>query len=188
MLFRNVFTLALVSAACASPSVKRQGTDTNAAILPPLNTLLTNVTETFNAIQVLIASHGANDTSIGPLMDQLSAAYNVTTTALAGISPSIGSNTTSPTDNDIAVSLGDSLSKTSSSLSDVTSSIVPEISTFLTALDAAVAGTVDAFNTTAPAQASSFVHILMLDARQFFADENMTDTLAALGFPPTVTF
>ncbi|KAF8824954.1 uncharacterized protein C8R40DRAFT_385580 [Lentinula edodes] len=182
MLFRNVFALALVSVVFANPFGKRQGTDTNAQILPPLDTLASKVGVIIPEIQLLQVSHQANDTSIGAQIEMLIAAWNTTASALSGIPPSIGSNTTTPTDNDLAVSLGDSLSKVTSGLSALTPAIVPDINTLLTSLDGPIAATVDAFNASAPAQSSTFVHILMLDARQFFADENMTQTLAALGF------
>ncbi|KIK62437.1 hypothetical protein GYMLUDRAFT_260181 [Collybiopsis luxurians FD-317 M1] len=183
MLFRNVFALVLVSVAFANPLEKRQGTNTNAEILPPLDALQTNVTLATNQIQLLQDGHTASDATVGPQILGMAAAFNQTATALSAISPSIGSNTTAPTNNDVAVDLGDSLSKLTATLSAITPAIVPSISTFLSELDPAVANAVDAFNKTAPPASSSFVHILMLDARQFFADENMTETLTALGFP-----
>ncbi|KAJ3797620.1 hypothetical protein GGU11DRAFT_58906 [Lentinula aff. detonsa] len=182
MLFRNVFAFALVSVAFANPFGKRQGTNTNAEILPPLDTLESNVSVIMPEIQLLQDSHQANDTSIGAQVNMLIAAWNATASALTGISPSTGSNTTTPTDNDLAVTLGDALSKVTSGLSALTPAVVPDINTLLTSLDGPIAATVNAFNVTAPPQSSSFVHILMLDARQFFADENMTQTLTALGF------
>jgi len=182
MLFRNIFTLALASVALANPLEKRQGTNTNAAILAVLDTLAEKVNTIIPAIQLLQDSHQANDTSVGAQITQLEAAFNASATGLSGISPSTGSNTTAPTNNDVAVDLGNSLSKTTSGLSALTPAIVPSIATFLEQLDGPVAATVDAFNKTAPAQSATFVHILMLDARQFFADENMTETLTALGF------
>ncbi|KAJ3716107.1 hypothetical protein FB446DRAFT_417896 [Lentinula raphanica] len=182
MLFRNVLAFALVSVAFANPFGKRQGTNTNAQILPPLDTLESKVSVIIPEIQLLQVSHQANDSSIGAQIDMLVTAWNATAAALTGIPPSIGSNTTTPTDNDLAVSLGDSLSKVTSGLSALTPAIVPDISTLLASLDGPIAATVDAFNASAPAQSATFVHILMLDARQFFADENMTQTLTALGF------
>ncbi|KAF5392209.1 hypothetical protein D9757_001437 [Collybiopsis confluens] len=182
MLFRNIFALALASVAFANPLEKRQGTNTNPAILATLDALADKVNVIIPAIQILQDSHQANDTSVGAQITQLVTAFNTSATALSGIAPSTGSNTTAPTNNDVAVDLGNSLSKVTSGLSALTPAIVPSIATFLAELDTPVAATVNAFNKSAPAQSSAFVHILMLDARQFFADEDMTQTLTALGF------
>ncbi|KAG6818759.1 hypothetical protein H0H92_010550, partial [Tricholoma furcatifolium] len=72
---------------------------------------------------------------------------------------------------------------TASSLSGVTQTILLSDTTLTNTLDAPVANLINQYNTTLPG-AAHLVHIMMLDAQQFFVKEGTFPlTLAALDFP-----
>ncbi|KAK7461955.1 hypothetical protein VKT23_008388 [Stygiomarasmius scandens] len=181
MLFRPVFALAFVASALANPLFKRQDSNTNEAIDAVVSHLSVRAHDSIPTIITMQANQTASDSTIGPQFDDLIDAFNEATSGLQGISPSSGSNTTDPTNDDLSVIFGGVLSLTASGLSGLTTSTVTSLTDMFGELDPAVAAAVEAFNTTAP-NSADFVHILLLDASQFFRDEGMTATLAALGF------
>ncbi|KAF5367065.1 hypothetical protein D9758_003937 [Tetrapyrgos nigripes] len=183
MLFRPVIALALVASAFADPLLKRQGSNTNAAIDKVVSTLSIKAHDSIPTINTLQANHTANDNTVGAQVTDLKNAFDTATTDLQGISPSTGSNTTDPTDNDLGVVFGGVLSVAASGLSGLTTATVPSLNDFFATLDTSISASVIAFNAAAPADSATFVNTLLRDARQFFQKEGMTKTLTALGFP-----
>ncbi|KAJ7746349.1 POXA3b laccase small subunit [Mycena metata] len=179
---RRVFTLALVSVACASQLNVRQTTNTNAAINAAVDTLDETLHKVGPTILTLMANQTASDTTIGQQMTALETAFNKTTATLAGIAVSAGSTTVAPTNDDISITYSDVMALTATSLSGIIAQgKVPGFPAMVTTLDPIMAKTTLQLNITSPASLV-LVHRMMLDASQFFVAEKFTQTLTALGF------
>ncbi|KAJ7039652.1 hypothetical protein C8F04DRAFT_949766 [Mycena alexandri] len=179
---RRVFTLALVSVACASQLNVRQATNTNAAINSAVDTLDETLHHVGPTILTLMANQTASDTTIGQQMTALETAFNKTTATLTGIAVSAGSTTVKPTNDDISITYSDVMALTATSLSGIIAQgKVPGFPAMVATLDPIMAKTTLQLNVTSPASLV-LVHRMMLDASQFFVAEKFTQTLAALGF------
>ncbi|EEB91518.1 hypothetical protein MPER_10108, partial [Moniliophthora perniciosa FA553] len=110
MLFRSIFSLACISAVLANPLHSRQTENTNDQINQIVDSLDIAVHVNIPNINTLQASHNANDSTIGPEIDDLVTAYNSTANNLNDTPISSGSNTTRPRDDDIIVTFTTALS------------------------------------------------------------------------------
>ncbi|KAF8139293.1 hypothetical protein K438DRAFT_1675128 [Mycena galopus ATCC 62051] len=182
MFIRRLFALALVSVACASKLDARQATNTNAAINTIIDQVDKTVRNTAFAILMLQADHKLTTTTLATQMNTFDNAFKTMDTSLAATPVSSGSNTTSPTNDDIGVTLSDAVQLVSSSLSGIIASgAAPGFPTLVSNLDPIMSKALAQYNITLPG-ALSLVHIMMLDAQQFFVDEGFTQTLATLNF------
>ncbi|KAJ7618525.1 POXA3b laccase small subunit [Roridomyces roridus] len=182
MFVARLFSLALVSVACASTLNVRQTTNTNAAIqtiLDPLSITTRNVASTISTLQ---SNHTLSATTLATQLTALENAFKTATTKLAATATSSGSNTTDPVNNDLGDNFGDSIQLVATSLSGITAQgSVSNFASQMTTLDPITAAAVTQFNKTAPLS-FNIVHILMLDAQQFLTAEGLTATRTALGF------
>ncbi|KAJ7760733.1 POXA3a laccase small subunit [Mycena maculata] len=146
------FVLTLVSVACASKLEVRQTTNTNAAI----NSI----------VDVILSDVAPNRVYRHPQATPISA----------------GSTTITPTNDDISITYSDAVVLIATSLSGVIATgAVPDFSSMVASFDPILAATTNQLNITSP-NSVALVHIMLLDASQFFTDEGFTQTLAALGF------
>ncbi|KAF8207080.1 POXA3b laccase small subunit [Mycena galopus ATCC 62051] len=179
---RRFFALALVSVACAGKLNVRQATNTNPAINSIVDSIDVSLRHIGPTILMLMANQTASDTTIEAQMNALGSAFNQTATNLAGTPVSSGSTTVSPTNDDISITYSDAVQLAATSLSGIIpSGKVPSFSSMVATLDPIIAKATSQLNITSPGSVL-LVHIMMLDAQQFFVDEGFTQTLAALGF------
>ncbi|ESK95860.1 poxa3b laccase small subunit [Moniliophthora roreri MCA 2997] len=181
MLFRSLFSLACISAALANPLHSRQTENTNDQINQIVDSLDMAIHVSIPNIITLQANHNASDDTIGPEIADLVTAFNSTANDLNDTPISAGSNTTRPRNDDIVVTFTTALSLTTTGISGLTDDMVPGLTGMFAPLDEAIAASIAALNRTLPGS-GTLTHIMMLDARQFLADEGMTESLAALGF------
>ncbi|TFK40156.1 POXA3b laccase small subunit [Crucibulum laeve] len=180
--FRPLFALALVAGVVANPLESRQTSNTNSAINSIVDALDVKIHAIVPTIDTMQANGTANDATIGAQINQLVTAFNTTTSGLKSTAVSSGSNTTSPTNDDISITFSDVMQLVATGLSGLSTSTVPSFSSMISELDPAVASAATALNTTLPGSLG-FVHIMMLDAQQFLVKEGgWPQTLAALGF------
>ncbi|KAI0032574.1 hypothetical protein K488DRAFT_49650 [Vararia minispora EC-137] len=155
--------------------------NTNAQV----NDIIDNLDMDVHAIVPVIATIVANETisaiTLQPQVDGLIGAFNDAGSGLANTPISDGSNNTAPTNDDISVTYGDVLFAMASILSAIDPSI-DGVSGVLAPLDPAIANVTAQLNMTVPTS-TNYVHILTLDARQFFQAKNFTQTLVSLGQP-----
>ncbi|KAJ7284554.1 POXA3a laccase small subunit [Mycena rebaudengoi] len=177
----RLFTLALVSVACATTLGIRQATNTNARIQPVADAVDSNLRHTGPAILTITANHTLSDATLRTQMTSIGDAFSKAKTDLAAIPVSSGSTTVRPTNDDISITYADALQLLSSSLSGIKGTgAVPGFAGLVATLDPIVAGATTQLNTTSP-NSIALVKLMMRDASQFFVDEGFTQTLAALG-------
>ncbi|KAJ7898607.1 hypothetical protein B0H14DRAFT_3853039 [Mycena olivaceomarginata] len=179
---RRIFTLALVSVACASKLGIRQATNTNAAI----NTIVDQVDVTMHhagpSILTLEANHRLSTSTLSSQMLTIETAFKKMTTSLAATPVSSGSTTVSPTNDEISITLSDAMQLVATSLSGVMATgEVPGFPTMVATADPIISNALIQYNTTLPG-ALSLVHTMMLDASQFLRAEGFAKTLTTLGF------
>ncbi|KAK7032802.1 Poxa3b laccase small subunit [Favolaschia claudopus] len=174
MFVRGLLAVAFASAAYAA--------NTNAQINPIVDSLDVSLHHIGPTILTLMANQTSSDATIGQQMTALGSIYDQTATKLAAVPVSSGSNTTTPTNDDISITYSDAMQLTSSSLSGIIrSGKVPSFPTMVKTLDPIMARATKQLNTTLPGSVA-LVHIMMLDAQQFLVAEGFTQTVAALGF------
>ncbi|KAJ7181319.1 hypothetical protein C8R43DRAFT_941161 [Mycena crocata] len=179
---RRLLAVALVSVACASKLDVRQATNTNArirTIIDPLDETMRHVGPSILQFQ---ANHTANSNTIGAQFTVMERAFTTATTQLKATPVSSGSNTTSPTNDELGVTYSDALQLIAASLSGLqaqgsVSSFAQLVATF----DPILSNNAAQFNITSPG-GLALVHIMMLDASQFLRQEGFTRTLTTLGF------
>ncbi|KAJ7284553.1 POXA3b laccase small subunit [Mycena rebaudengoi] len=178
----RLFTLALVSVACASTLQIRQTTNTNAAINAIVDTVDSNLRHTGPTILQLQANHTLNSNTLGAQMTSIGNTFSRARTSLAATPISSGSTTVKPTNDDISITYADAIQLLAASLSGIQGTgAVPNFATLVATLDPIVAATTRQLNITSP-NSIALVTLEMRDARQFFTAEGFTQTLAALGF------
>ncbi|KAI0322398.1 hypothetical protein OF83DRAFT_1049345 [Amylostereum chailletii] len=176
MLFSRTLLMgfALASSALAA--------NTNPQINDIVDTLSQSIHVTVPAISKLVSSENVTDNSLPPRISELVTAFQTAASDLASTPVSDGDQTDAPTNDDISVTYGAVLSAVAGSvLAALRPGVVPDLATLLAPLDPAIANASTTLNTTLPT-ALGFVHTLLLDARQFYAAKNFTQTLTALGF------
>ncbi|KAJ7025968.1 hypothetical protein C8F04DRAFT_1126894 [Mycena alexandri] len=175
--------LPLASVVCASKLDARQAlTNTNAQIMPVVDSLDVTMRHSGPAILTLQAQHKFSDITVGEQMLALGAAFLKADVGLAKIPASSGSTTISPTNDDISIRYSDVMQLVSTSLSGVFGTgAVPHFADMVAALDPVIARTSLQLNVTSPGSLI-LVHRMMLDASQFFVAEGFNKTLTALGF------
>ncbi|KAJ7086164.1 hypothetical protein B0H15DRAFT_845657 [Mycena belliarum] len=179
---RRFFSLALLSAVCASTLDARQSTNTNAAIISIVNSLDMSMHKVCPTVLTLMANQTLSDSTLGAQMSALNAAFDKTATDLASTPASSGSTTVRPTNDDISVTYADSLQLVAASLSGIIAS--GKVSTFasmVSTLDPIMAKATTQLGVTSPGSLT-FVTDLMKDAQQFLLAEGLTQTRSALGF------
>ncbi|KAJ6479568.1 POXA3b laccase small subunit [Mycena sanguinolenta] len=179
---RRLFTLALVSVACASKLQVRQTTNTNTAINTIVDKVDKTVRQTASTIATLMADHKLTTATLGTQMTTLDTTFKQMDTSLAATPVSSGSTTVSPTNDDIGVTLSDAIQLVATGLSGIIATgAVPGFPTMVANLDPIMSAALAQYNITLPGQLS-LVHTMMLDAQQFLVDEGFTKTLATLQF------
>ncbi|KAG7444870.1 POXA3b laccase small subunit [Guyanagaster necrorhizus] len=181
MFFASLLSLVVASTALASPLQGRQANNTNVAINQVVDALDESTHINIPNIITLQASHQANDTTVGEQINDLVTVFQVAAEDLSNIPVSAGSTTVMPTNDDISITFATILSQVASGLSGLTNVTVPSRVSMFAELDPQVAAATSTLNTTLP-NSVELVHIMMLDARQFFIAEGFTQTIAALGF------
>ncbi|KAJ7627065.1 hypothetical protein FB45DRAFT_920586 [Roridomyces roridus] len=183
MLLSHLFSLAFISAACASTLNVRQTTNTNAAIrtiIDPLDMTARIVASTLNTLQ---ANHSLNSVTLATQLTILEARLQSATTQLANTTTSAGSVTVSPTNDELGDTFGETMQLVTTSLSGISAQgSVSDFASQMSTLDPIFAATVKQFKTTAPLSVK-IAQTLMLDAQQFLITEGLTETQAAI-FPP----
>ncbi|KAF9000693.1 hypothetical protein BDQ17DRAFT_1359365 [Cyathus striatus] len=169
--------LALSSAVgvLCNPLLRRQTQNTNNEISAIVDALDMQA-------HVNVPNIGGFGQYIGTQVDQLVAAFKTAASDLSNTTVSSGSNTTSPTDDDISVTFSDVMQILATGFSGISTSTVPSFGSMISDLDPVVAASAMALNTTLPGSLV-LVHDMMLDAQQFFIKEGgWTQTLQSLGF------
>ncbi|KAJ7593522.1 hypothetical protein C8J56DRAFT_780176 [Mycena floridula] len=172
--YRSLLALVAVTSVLAQ-------TNTNSQINSIVDRLSISLHVNIPNIDTLVASHKANDATVGPQINQIVTAFNATTSGLAATPVSSGSTTVMPTNDDISITFASVISLVSTGLSSLTPAIVPSIATFMAPLDTAMSASITQLNTTSP-NSIALVHTMMLDARQFVVLDGLTKTNTALGF------
>ncbi|KAJ6477650.1 hypothetical protein C8R45DRAFT_1007570 [Mycena sanguinolenta] len=182
LILHRLFALALISVTCASRLEIRQATNTNAAINQIIDKVDTTVRQAGSTILTIQANHTMNSATLGNQIATMETAFRNMDNSISATPGSSGSTTVSPTNDDISITLSDAMQLVATSLSGViASSTVPDFSDMVATLDPIMSNALTHFNHTLPG-GLLLVHIMMLDASQFLADEGFVDTLQALGF------
>ncbi|GLB40142.1 hypothetical protein LshimejAT787_0800130 [Lyophyllum shimeji] len=180
--FRALFAFAAIAGALANPLQARQATNTNQAIHDIVSDLDVVMHHVMPTILTMQANHTATDGTVGSQVNTLLTAFQQAHDALANTPVSGGFTTVSPTNDEVSIIFSDVMQVLSTGLSGLTPAVVPSFTSIVGRLDPTVAATVTQFNTTLP-NSVHLVHIMMLDAQQFFVKEGTwPQTLAALGF------
>ncbi|KAF7335538.1 Small subunit of laccase POXA3a [Mycena venus] len=180
--FHCLFTLALVSVTWASRIDVRQATNTNAAINQIIDTVDEAMHQVGPTILTIQANHTMNSATLGNQFSKMETTFKNMDNQLLATPVSSGSTTVSPTNDEISITLSDSMQLVASSLSGVQASgTVPDFSNMVATLDPIIANALTHYNHTLPG-ALMLVHTMMLDASQFLRAEGFTGTLAALNF------
>ncbi|KAG6843436.1 hypothetical protein H0H93_001049 [Arthromyces matolae] len=179
---RTLFALAAASAALGNILTARQSTNTNAEISTIVNTLSVTVHQVAPTVLTEQANHTATDGTIGSQVNTLITAFTNAETALAATAVSAGSTTVLPTNDDISIIVANIVSIVASTLSGLTTTVVPSFTDDESRLDPSLAGFLTQFNVTLPG-GINLVHTMMLDAQQFLVKEGaFPQTLGVLGF------
>ncbi|KAF7360981.1 hypothetical protein MSAN_01128300 [Mycena sanguinolenta] len=180
---RRLFTLALISVACASKlQVRASQTLTPRSIPSSTKSTRPRAKPPPLSVPTLMADHQLNTATLGTQMTTLDNTFKQMDTSLAATPVSSGSTTVSPTNDEIGVTLSDAIQLVASGLSGIIATgAVPGFPTMVANLDPIMSAALAQYNITLPGQLS-LVHTMMLDAQQFLVDEGFTKTLATLGF------
>ncbi|KAJ7176105.1 POXA3b laccase small subunit [Mycena crocata] len=182
LFFHRLFAVAFVSIACASKLSIRQATNTNAAIKTIVDRLDETMRRVGPAILMLQAENSASSNTVGPQFTTMEMAFTNATNQLKATAVSSGSNTTSPTNDEIGITYSDALQLVSTSLSGLQAQgSVASFATLVATFDPILSNNAAQLNITSPGSLA-LVHIMMLDASQFLRDEGFTRTLTTLGF------
>ncbi|KAF7318732.1 hypothetical protein HMN09_00385400 [Mycena chlorophos] len=178
LVFRSVFALALFSIASAMTLVPRANTNTQInSIVDVVDRTSRQTTSTINMLQ---ANHTLNQNTLTRMFSTLENTFQNAKNQLAATAVSSGSTTTTPTDDDISITLADAYALVATALSGVKASgTVPGFATLVSNLDPILTGVLNQFNVTLPA-GSILVGVMMRDANQFFIAEGFTQTSALL--------
>ncbi|PFH53176.1 hypothetical protein AMATHDRAFT_45788 [Amanita thiersii Skay4041] len=174
--FRVALAFFAIAGAVANPLVARQTTNTNEQINAVVDALHLTTRHTFVDIVTIQANETTADATINPEVQALISAFNTATTDLSNIAVSSGSQTDTPTNDDISITYADIMQVAATSLAGLA-----DDGSSLGDLDPVIANNVNQLNTTLPGSLG-LVHILMLDARQWFQLAGFPLTLTALGF------
>ncbi|KAJ6529280.1 hypothetical protein B0H19DRAFT_968560 [Mycena capillaripes] len=179
---RDLFSLALVWVACARKLDIRQATNTNAAISKIIDNLAVTMHQVSPTILTIQANQTMSSTTLGNQITKVETAFRNMDNSLGATPVSSGSTSISPTNDDISVTLSDSMQLVATSLSGVIGTgKVPDFQNMVATLDPIMANALTHFNATLPG-ALTLVHTMMLDASQFLRAEGFVDTLQALNF------
>ncbi|KAJ6514343.1 hypothetical protein C8R47DRAFT_1090983 [Mycena vitilis] len=176
---RRLFALAFVSVAAAATLSARA--NTNAAINTAVDQVDVNLRHVGPAILTLQANHTLSAATLGPQFTSMEHAFTNLTNSLKATGVSSGSNTTSPTNDEIGVTFSDALQLVATSLSGPSTQAVPGFATMVATFDPILSNAAAQYNVTLPG-GLALVHIMMLDASQFLRTEGFTQTLTTLGF------
>ncbi|KAG6824769.1 hypothetical protein H0H92_005868, partial [Tricholoma furcatifolium] len=106
-IFRALFALAAASIAVANPVVPRQTTNTNQAIHDIISALDMSIHQSLPTILLQQANHTATIDTLSVQITSLITAFESAATQLEATPVSVGSETVSPTNDEIGVILSD---------------------------------------------------------------------------------